>query len=576
MAPAKINNTMYWTLTRRQLCDLECLLNGSFAPLQGFLEQADYLSVCKNMRLTDHRLWPMPITLDVSESFAATCHIGDSIVLVDDENTPLASLHISSMWQPNKIDEAAQVFETTDRLHPGVKYLYEEAGSWYIGGKVTCLTVPKHYDFLEYRHTPAELKQLFELYGWSRVLAFQTRNPMHRAHFELTKRAALKVDASLLIHPVVGMTKPGDVEYMLRVKCYEHVIKRYPIEQQVMLSLLPLAMRMGGPREAMWHAIIRKNYGATHFIVGRDHAGPGINSQNHVFYDPYAAQTLLLAYADEIELEVMTCPKMVYVKQKDDFLTTDELDANDRVENISGTALRQALQHRHALPDWFSFPEIIQTLQTAYPPKHEQGFTLFFTGLSGSGKSTLAKAVQAKLSEANTRTVTLLDGDVIRKNLSAGLGFSKKDRDINVKRLGYVASEITKHRGIAICASIAPYVEARRFVRKQVEQYGGFIEIYVATPFDVCKSRDIKGLYQQAEEGVITGFTGVDDPYEAPEQPELVIDTSQMTIPEALEVIFHGLQQLGFYENNCATYVSQRHASKKQVQFVAENMTDII
>jgi len=538
----------HWTLTQRQLCDLECLLNGAFAPLTGFLEKPDYDSVCENMRLTDNSLWPMPITLDVSDAFAAQCNAGDLILLVDDENTPLASLNISSMWQPDKHSEAEQVFGTTDKLHPGVKYLYDEAGSWYLGGKITRLATPAHYDFLEYRHTPAELKQLFKLYGWERVLAFQTRNPIHRAHFELTERAARKADANLLIHPVVGMTKPGDIEYMLRVKCYEHVIKRYPETQHAMLSLLPLAMRMGGPREAVWHAIIRKNYGATHFIVGRDHAGPGMNSQNQAFYDPYAAQTLLLTHADEIELEVMAFPAIVYVKQKNAFLSTDELSPDDKAENISGTALRQALQHRDALPDWFSFPEVIRTLQTAYPPKHEQGFTLFFTGLSGSGKSTLAKAVQAKLLEENKRAVTLLDGDVVRRNLSAGLGFSKEDRDTNVKRLGYVASEITKHKGIAICAAIAPYAEARGVVREQVEQYGGFIEIHVATPFDVCKARDIKGLYQKAEDGLITGFTGVDDPYEAPEQAELVIDTSNTSVSKALDMIFNSLEQRGFYE----------------------------
>jgi len=543
----------YWTLSKRQLCDLECLLNGAFAPLSGFLDEADYDSVCDTMRLADGRLWPMPITLDVSAVFAEQCAIGDEIICVDDENTPLARVTISSIWQPNKQLEAEQVFGTTDKLHPGVQYLYDEAGSWYIGGKVTALALPSHHDFLEYRHTPAELKQLFKLYGWSRVLAFQTRNPIHRAHFELTQRAARKANANILIHPVIGMTKPGDIDYVLRVKCYEHVMKRYPKTQHAMLSLLPLAMRMAGPREAVWHAIIRKNYGATHFIVGRDHAGPGNNSQNQAFYEPYAAQTLLLAHADEIELEVMAFPAIVYVKQKDTLLSEDELCADDVVENVSGTALRQALQQRKALPDWFSFPEVIQTLQAAYPLKHEQGFTLFFTGLSGSGKSTLAKAVQAKLLEDNRRRVSLLDGDVVRKHLSAGLGFSKKDRDINVKRLGYVASEITKHQGIAICAAIAPYAEARRSVRTQVEQYGGFIEIYVAADVDVSKSRDVKGLYQKAEEGLITGFTGVDDPYEIPQNPELVIDTSTMSVVRAVDMIFDVLMRLGFYEHGSIT-----------------------
>ncbi|MCH9715983.1 MAG: bifunctional sulfate adenylyltransferase/adenylylsulfate kinase [Gammaproteobacteria bacterium] len=535
----------YWSLTKRQLCDVECLLNGAFSPLTGFLTEADYVSVCENMRLTNGVLWPMPITLDVSEDFAAQHTLGDSIVLVNDENLPIARLDVSSIWKPNKALEATQVFGTTDKLHPGVNYLYQEAGSWYMGGVLHVLSHPKHDDFQSYRHTPSELKQLFNYYGWSRIIAFQTRNPMHRAHFELTQRAAHQANAHVLIHPVVGMTKPGDIDYVLRIKCYEHILKYYP--SQVMLSLLPLAMRMGGPREALWHAMIRKNYGATHFIVGRDHAGPGLNHDNQPFYDAYAAQKLVRAYQDEIEIELITSPEIVYVKEKAIFLNTEEVKPTDTVQSVSGTTLRRALKNRDVLPDWFSFPEVIQTLQTAYPPKYKQGFTLFFTGLSGAGKSTLAKAVRAKLQEDNLRAVTLLDGDVVRKHLSKGLGFSKADRDTNIERLGYVASEITKHRGIAICAAIAPYEAMRQSVRQRIMQYGGFIEIHVSTPISVCKSRDIKGLYQQAEEGLLSGFTGVDAPYDIPTNPELVIDTSELTVPDALERIFHVLKTQGFY-----------------------------
>ncbi|MDF1678438.1 MAG: bifunctional sulfate adenylyltransferase/adenylylsulfate kinase [Legionellaceae bacterium] len=538
-------NTLYWTLTKRQLCDVECLLNGAFSPLNGFLEKQDYVSVCDKMRLKDGTLWPMPITLDVSEDFATQCTLGDSIVLVDDENTPIAQLTLSSIWQADKALEASLVFGTTDTYHPGVHYLYHQAGGWYLGGSLKQLSRVAHYDFVAYRHTPAQLKQLFQLYGWSRVIAFQTRNPMHRAHFELTARAAKKVDAALLIHPVVGMTKPGDIDYVLRIKCYEHVLKYY--SNHAMLSLLPLAMRMGGPREALWHAMIRKNYGATHFIVGRDHAGPGLNCQNKPFYDAYAAQALLRAHQDELEIEMVASPEIVYVKEKSAFLSTDELEPSDTVQTVSGTALREALKERVPLPSWFSFPDVIQTLQAAHPPRHEQGFTLFFTGLSGAGKSTLAKAVEAKLLEDNKRRVTFLDGDIVRKHLSKGLGFSKEDRDTHIGRLGYIASEVTKHRGIAIVAAIAPYAKMRQVVREQIVPYGGFIEIYVSTPVSVCKSRDIKGLYARAEAGLIQGFTGVDAPYEAPLQPEVVIDTSALTVTEALSHIFEVLKKHGLY-----------------------------
>ena len=534
-------------LTKRQLCDLECLLNGAFAPLTGFLNQDDYQAVCQNMRLSDGTLWPMPITLDVAASFAESISLHESILLADDENTPLAILTVTSKWMPNKVDESLQVFGTTDKKHPAVEYLFDFAGSWYLGGPIRALTPPAHYDFTEYRHTPAQLKQLFKLYGWSRIVAFQTRNPIHRAHFELTLRAANAANAQLLIHPVVGMTKPGDVEYVTRVKCYEQILTHYP-HQRAMLSLLPLAMRMGGPREALWHALIRKNYGVTHFIVGRDHAGPGLNQDGVPFYDPYAAQTLLLEHASEIGLEIMAFPAIVYVKEKAQFLAVNELEPNDTVEDISGTELRRRLEQRLDIPDWFSFPDVIQALQAAYPPRLKQGFTLFFTGLSGAGKSTLAKAVLARLMASTSRTVTLLDGDIVRKNLSSELGFSKADRNTNILRIGFMAAEITKHQGIAICAAIAPYAAARDAVREGVSPYGGFIEIHVSTAIGLCKQRDLKGLYHKAEQGLITGVTGVDDPYEAPSKPEVVIDTAKTSVADAVMTIFETLVQLGYLE----------------------------
>ena len=495
-------------------------------------------------------LWPMPVTLDVDESFVSQLKPGETILLVNSENTPLARMTVSSNWKPDKTVEAEQVFGTTDRLHPAVDYLFNEAGAWYLGGKLAALNPLVHYDFIEYRHTPAQLKQLFQLYGWSRVVAFQTRNPVHRAHFELTRRAAKAANAALLIHPVVGMTKPGDIDGVTRVKCYEQILTQYPVEQPVMLSLLPLAMRMGGPREAIWHAIIRKNYGATHFIVGRDHAGPGVNGQGQPFYDPFAAQQQLACLADELGLEIMAFPEVVHVREKATFLTTDELTSTDTVENISGTDLRNRLEKRLDIPDWFSFPEVIKTLQNAYPQKQQQGFTLFFTGLSGAGKSTLAKAVQARILEANQRAVTLLDGDEVRKQLSSGLGFSKADRDANIQRLGFVAGEITRHKGIVIIAAIAPYAAARQSVRSLVSTCGGFIEVYVATSVEVCKGRDVKGLYHKAEQGLITGFTGVNDPYEPPENAEVIIDTAQDSVSEAVNKILSVIEEMGFSWRN--------------------------
>ncbi len=544
-APVDLTNKKSWTLSKRQLCDLECLINGAYAPLTGFLDTTDYASVCQNMRLANGALWPMPITLDVSEQFATQLNMGEQIILADDENTPLALLTVTSNWQPDKTHEAHCVFGTTDIKHPAVQYLQEQAGTWYLGGKITALSAITHYDFTEYRHTPAQLKQLFKLYGWTKVIAFQTRNPIHRAHYELTLRAAKAVNAQLLIHPVVGMTKPGDVDHVTRVKCYEQVLEKYP-KHSAMLSLLPLAMRMGGPREAVWHAIIRKNYGVTHFIVGRDHAGPGLNSQGVSFYPPYAAQDMLLGHAAEIGIEIMPFPAIVYVKEKASFLAMDEICAKDTIEDISGTELRLMLESRLEIPDWFSFPEVLQELRKAYPPRHQQGYTLLFTGLSGAGKSTLAKAVLAKMMESGQRSVTLLDGDIIRKNLSSELGFSKTDRNTNIQRVGFVAAEITKHKGIAICAAIAPYAIMRQSIRNAISQHGGFIEIYISTPIAVCKQRDIKGLYQKAELGLITEFTGVNDPYEVPVNPDIEINTSNTSILDAVHLILATIEKLGF------------------------------
>ncbi|MGD8380004.1 MAG: bifunctional sulfate adenylyltransferase/adenylylsulfate kinase [Gammaproteobacteria bacterium] len=534
-----------WDLTHRQVCDLELLLSGGFSPLEGFLGQADYEGVVEKMRLADGTLWPMPITLDVTEAFGADTRPGETLALRDPEGVLIALLDVSDVWTPDRTAEAKGVFGSADDKHPGVNYLLNHANPVYVGGRVRGVEAPTHYDFRHLRDTPREMRERFRKLGWNRIVAFQTRNPMHRAHLELTFRAAKEVEANLLIQPVVGMTKPGDIDHYTRVRCYEHLIKRFP-DQTSALSLLPLAMRMGGPREALWHALIRKNYGCTHFIVGRDHAGPGKNSQGEDFYGPYDAQEMVRKYADEIGIQMVPFRMMVYVQERAQYAPVDETKEDETVLNISGTEFRRRLQEGLEIPDWFSYPEVVEELRKTHPPRHKQGFTVFFTGLSGSGKSTIANALMSKLMELGGRRVTLLDGDLVRKHLSSELGFSREHRDINIRRIGWVASEITKNGGVAICAPIAPYAATRREVREMVEPVGGFLEVHVATPLEVCEERDRKGLYAKARAGIIKEFTGISDPYEEPENPELAIDTRECTPDEAAHRLIVKLESMGF------------------------------
>ena len=533
-----------WDLTARQVCDLELLMNGGFHPLRGFQSEADYTGTVETMRTGDGTLWPIPITLDVSENFAAGVEPGQDIALRDQEGVILAILSVTDKWVPNKANEALKVFGANDPAHPAVNYLHNVAGPVYLGGPVTGIQQPVHYDFKARRDTPNELRAYFRKLGWRRVVAFQTRNPLHRAHQELTFRAAREAQANLLIHPVVGMTRPGDVDHFTRVRCYEAVLDQYPAST-THLSLLNLAMRMAGPREALWHAIIRRNHGLTHFIVGRDHAGPGKNSQGQDFYGPYDAQTLVAAHQAEIGIEMVDFKQMVYVQEKAQYYPVDEVPEGSTVLDISGTELRRRLREGLEIPDWFSFPQVVAELRRTSPARSRQGFTVFFTGLSGSGKSTIANALMVKLMEMGGRPVTLLDGDVVRKHLSSELGFSREHRDINIKRIGYVASEITKNGGIAICAPIAPYAATRRAVREMVEQYGAFIEVHVATAIEECERRDRKGLYKLAREGKIKEFTGISDPYEAPVTPELRLDTESVEVDHCAHQVFLKLEQMG-------------------------------
>jgi sulfate adenylyltransferase len=537
-------NMPSWDLTARQVCDLELLMNGGFSPLKGFMGQADYEGVVENMRLADGSLFPIPITLDVSEAFAEKVAPGQDIALRDQEGVILAVLSVTDKWVPNKANEAEKVFGADDLAHPAVNYLHNVAGKVYLGGPVTGIQQPVHYDFKARRDTPNELRALFRKLGWRKVVAFQTRNPLHRAHQELTFRAAREAEANLLIHPVVGMTKPGDVDHFTRVRCYEAVLDQYPA-QTTALSLLNLAMRMAGPREAVWHGIIRKNHGCTHMIVGRDHAGPGKNSQGKDFYDPYAAQELFAKHAGEIGIEMVDFKHMVYVQEKAQYFPANEVPEGSTVLDISGTELRRRLREGLDIPEWFSFPAVVAELRKTSPARSKQGFTVFFTGLSGSGKSTIANALMVKLMEMGGRPVTLLDGDVVRKHLSSELGFSKEHRDINIKRIGYVASEITKNGGIAICAPIAPYTATRRAVREMIEAFGAFVEVHVATSIEECERRDRKGLYKLAREGKIKEFTGISDPYEAPTAAELVVDTENVDVDHCAHQVLLKLEQMG-------------------------------
>ncbi len=533
-----------WDLSHRQTCDLEMILNGGFSPLAGFMNQSDYDSVIDGMRLSDGTLWPLPITLDISEELAASLSAGDKLALRDPEGVMLAALTVDDTWKLDKKAKAEAAFGTTNSSHPAVRYLMDRTSGIAVGGRLEGLQLPSNYDFVSLRLTPAELRRRFVRQGWSKIVAFQTRNPLHRAHVELTLRAAKEIEASLLIHPVVGMTKPGDVDHYTRVRCYQRIMSHYP-RHRAMLSLLPLAMRMAGPKEAMLHAIIRKNYGCTHFIVGRDHAG-ATAADGTPFYGPYDAQELMAQHQEELGISMVPFKMMVYVPERDTYRGVDEIPDGTRTLSLSGTELRNRLDDGRDIPGWFTYPEIAQELRRTHKPRHQQGFTVFFTGLSGSGKSTIANVLQVKLLELGGRPVTLLDGDIVRTNLSSELGFSKEHRDINIRRIGFVASEITKNGGIAICAPIAPYERVRREVREMIAPLGGYILVHVATTLETCEKRDRKGLYAKARAGIIKEFTGISDPYEEPENPEIRYDTTDLSPEEAAQIIFLHLEREGY------------------------------
>jgi len=551
------------TLTKRQLCDLEMLINGGLSPLTGYMDKNTYDSVIQNGRLPDNLLWPIPIVLDIDASVAEKLNPGDKVALRDTEGFMPAVLTVSEIWQADKKLEAESIYGTTSELHPGVDYLLNQSHSHYVGGQLVGIEPPSHFDFENLWSTPAELRELFKKRGWRNVLAFQTSKPMHRVHQEITLRAARDAQAHILIHPTVGTTKPGDLDYYARVHCYQAIRKYYP-ENLALMSLLPMAMRMAGPKEALWHAIINKNFGCSHMLIGPDHASPpthypSVTQQtSEKFYAQSAAQEFVSRHEEELGIKVIAAEETRYVAEKKTFLPISTIkQENLDSEMLTDLELKNRLHNNISVPSWFSYPEVLQALSKAYPARCQQGFTLFFTGLSGSGKSTLAKIVYAKIIELGARPVTLLDGDIVRLNLSSELGFSRKDRFINVRRISFVANEITKNGGVAICAPIAPYTQMRREARSLIEQYGAFIEIHVATPLDVCESRDRKGLYAKARKGVIPEFTGISDPYEQPEAPEIRIDTSNFSPMEAAQAIYLYLFREGYIETpeNCGKII---------------------
>ncbi|MBF0224594.1 MAG: bifunctional sulfate adenylyltransferase/adenylylsulfate kinase [Desulfobacterales bacterium] len=532
-------------LNDRHIYDLELLASGCFSPLEGFMTRADYESVIDRMRLQSGSLWPLPICLDIPEIKAKTLESGQSVALRDPEGYLLAIMHIEEMWKVEPAKEAQKVYGTTDRNHPGVNYLFSIEGSYYVGGKIEVSSMPIHFDFKQIRMNPSEVKTIYKKLGWQRVVGFMTRNPIHRPQFEITLKAMRDAKANLLILPIVGVTKPGDFDHYTRGRCYKEVIKYYPPDSYI-LNLLPLATRMGGYKEAILHSIIAKNFGCTHFIVGRDHAGIGFNKKEKISYGEGTSNNIDEAYSNEIGLKIMQFEELVYVPFNDEFQFISQVPKDTKTISLSGSDIRERIRFGKKVPEWASFPEVIAELKKSYPPPRKQGLTVFLTGLSGAGKSTIAKILYSRFLEIGDRPVTLLDGDIVRRNLSNLLTFSKEHRDINVRRIGFVASEITKNRGIAICAPIAPYNSTRSEIREIIESYGGFVEVHVATPLNICEKRDRKGMYAKARAGLIKGFTGVDDPYEIPEFPEVSIDTTNLTPDEAAHEILLYLGQKGY------------------------------
>ena len=516
------------SLNSRQLCHLELLINGAFSPLTGFLDEQNYLSVINSMRLADGTFWPMPVTLDVTEAIARGLIVGDKIALRDEEGFMVAVLTVESIWKPDKEEEANEVLSANDISRRGVNYLFNEKHEYYLGGPIEGVHLPIHRGYSDLRRTPEEVRQIFAESGWRQVIAFQTFHALHRLDKEFIMQVAKNADANVLIHHVAEMNKSGAMDHYTRIRCLQALVKHFP-PHMTMMNILPLAsLKKDGPREALWHAIIEKNYGCSHVIINEK------------------ALDLFKTFEDDLGIEAIPARQMVYVKDRDDYHLIDEAPQGAETLYMSESELKKKLREGREIPAWFSYKEVIDELRKAHPPKYKQGFTLFFTGFSGSGKSTIANIVLVKLLETTRRPVTLLDGDIVRKNLSGELNFSKKHRDINIYRIGFVANEITKNGGICICAPIAPYEKVRKTNRELISASGGYIEIHVNTPIEVCEQRDRKGLYAKVRAGIIKGMTGIDDPYEVPKNPEMKFDTTHMSPEEVANEILLYLEREGY------------------------------
>jgi sulfate adenylyltransferase len=535
----QLHDLVSWDLSLRQLCDLELLLFGGFSPLSGFMTRAEYDSVCSKMQLTDGRFWPLPVTLSIAQKTAEQLSAGSQLVLRDLEGVALAVLNVSDIWQPDRKIEAQACFGTDNPQHPGVEILADEPPVC-VGGRVAGLRLPTHYDFSSLRLKPCEVRSRFAKRGFQKVVAYQTAEAMHRAEQAMTFQASRDQQANLFIQPLISEASPDNLDYYARVRCYQMLLPHYP-RNTVELSLLPLATRFGGAREAVLRAIVARNFGCTHLIID---SKP--DKEGRVVFDPAQDADLALAKVAELGVSLLPCSQWVYDEDSDAYSPEDQLPAGAQVRRLSPAGLRQRLQTGRKIPDWYSYPEVIAELAKANPPCSQQGFTLFFSGLSGAGKSTLANVVMVRLMELGTRPVTLLDGDIVRRNLSSELGFSKEHRDINIRRIGFVAAEIAKNGGIAICAPIAPYHKVRKEVRRMVEAGGGFVLVHVATPLSECEKRDRKGIYKKARAGIITEFTGISDPYEEPLDAEVVIDTSDQTPDEGAQQIMLYLEKAGY------------------------------
>lgn len=533
------------TLNDRHMCDIELMATGAFSPLEGFMVRAEYESVVDRMRLQDNTLWPIPVCLDLSETQAKTLEAGQSAALRDPEGFLLAVMHIEDTWRPNKKREAEKVFQTGDKAHPGVRQLLDEVGDVYIGGRLEVISLPLHYDFKHLRRTPREIRREYKKLGWKKVVGYQTGSVIHRPQFEITLEAMRRAKANLLVLPIVGVMRTEEFDYYTRVRCYKEVMRHYPPDTHI-LSLLPHFVRLAGPREGILNALVAKNYGCTHFVVCHDHADPCTGNGSKCFYEKEKSQKIYAQYNEELGVALSHFEEMVYVPFEDRHLYESHIPKKAQTFKMTGFDIRARIRSGRKVPGWASFPEVLDELRKAYPPPSKQGFTVFCTGLSGAGKSTIAKVLFSKMLELGERPVTLLDGDIVRHNLSSELSFSKEHRDINVRRIGFVASEITKNRGVAICAPIAPYDHTRKEIREMIEAYGGFVEVHVSTPLVECENRDRKGMYAKARAGLIKGYTGIDDPYEVPEAPELRIDTTDITPDEAAQEILLFLGQRGY------------------------------